>query len=205
MSYTCHSHVIHMSYTCHTHFIHMSHICHTHVIHVSYTCHTHVVHMSYTCHTHRIRPCSVRLGHVRSWMHVGHVVADKQSSMPGWARESYYYRISLAGDRGKQTGVVSGGRFGTPLGLACLGRCAGELAGTLRKRTGSGSRHTHAHMSYTCQNACQTHVIHMPYTWNTHGAHIVFGHALSRSVILGHGCFWQRVVEPLDKCKSAAQ
>ena len=110
--------------------------------------------------------------------------------MPDWTQEFYYYRVSLVDDRGKQTGVVPGGRFGKPPGLAWLGRCAGELAGTLRRKTGSGSRHTHGHMLYTCQTACQTHVIHMPYTWNTHGVHIVFGHALSRLVVLGHGWCW---------------
>ena len=150
---------------------------------MSNTCPTHVIHMSYTSY-------SGMLGYVRSWMHVGHVVADKHSSMPDWTREFYYYRVSLVDDRGKQTGVVPGGRFGTPLGLAWLGCCAGELAGTLRRQTGSGSRHTHGHMFYTCQTACQTHVKHMPYAWNTHGVHIAFGHALSRSVILGHGCCW---------------
>ena len=55
MSYTRHTHVIHMSYTCHTHGIHMSYTGHTHVVHMSHTCHTHVTHMSHmsnTCRTH---------------------------------------------------------------------------------------------------------------------------------------------------------
>ena len=109
--------------------------------------------------------------------------------MPDWTREFYYYRVSLVDDRGNQTGVVPGGRFGKLPGLAWLGRCAGELAGTLRRQTGSRSRHTHGHMLYTCQTACQTNDKHMSYTWNTHGIHmeyIVFGHAVSRSVILGN-------------------
>ena len=118
--------------------------------------------------------------------------------MPDWTREFYYYRVSLVDDRGKQTGVVPGGRFGKPPGLAWLGRCAGELAGTLRRQTGSGPRHTHGHMLYTCQTACQTHIKHMSYTCHTHGIHMEYTlfsamlcHARSFSVmdVVGHlGC-----------------
>ena len=214
MSYTCHTHVIHMSYTCHTHVKHMSntrrthvvhtsYTCHTHVIHMSYTCHTHVQHMSYTCPTHVIHlsnrmsytSYSVMLGYVRSWMHVGHVVADKHSSMPDLAREFYYVLPSQLGGRPWQAD-----RYGPQRPLWHASRPC--LAGTLRRRAGwdvaqaNGQRaqaytwpHV-IHLSNRMSNTCQTHVIHMPYTWNTHGVHIVFGHALSRSVILGHGCCW---------------
>ena len=51
--------------------IHMA-TCYTpvkpHVKHMSYTCLTHAIHMEYTWSTHCFRPCSVTLGHSRSWM-----------------------------------------------------------------------------------------------------------------------------------------
>ena len=79
---TWHTHGKHMSNTCHTHVKHMGYTWHT--WHMSYTWHTmaaHGIHMAYTWNTHRIRSCSVMLCHARSWMHVGHVVADKHASM----------------------------------------------------------------------------------------------------------------------------
>ena len=120
--------------------------------------------------------------------------------MPDWTREFYYYRVSLVDDRGKQTGVVPGGRFGKPPGLAWLGRCAGELAGTLRRQAGSGSRHTHCHVLYTCQTACQTHVIHMPYTWSTHcfrSCSVTLGHSRSWMLLATGGVIHQAIVSLL--------
>ena len=112
MTYTCPTHVQHMSYTCRTHARHMSNTCHTHVIGMSDTCQTHVINMSCTCHRHAIHMSYtsylVMFGHARSWMHMGHVVADMHSSMPGWTREFYYYRVNFVDDRGKRTCVVPG-------------------------------------------------------------------------------------------------
>ena len=54
MTYTWHTHDIHMTYTRHTHDIHMTYTWHTHDIHMTYTWHTHDIHMTYTWHTHDI-------------------------------------------------------------------------------------------------------------------------------------------------------
>ena len=128
--------------------------------------------------------------------------------MPDWTREFYYYRVSLVDDRGNQTGVVPGGRFGKLPGLAWLGRCAGELAGTLRRQTGSGFRHTNVtHVSYTCHthvihmsNTCHIHAIHMECTWSTHcfrSCSVTLGRSRSWMVLATGGVIHQAIVSLL--------
>ena len=150
--------------------------------------------MSNTCHTHVIH---IVFGHARLCSVMGACVTccSGQAFVHAWLDPGVLLLPGQLGGRPWQADRCGPRRPLWHASWPCL-------AGTLRRRTGwdvaqaSGQRvqaytwpHV-IHLSNRMPNTCQTHVIHVPYTWDIHGVHIVFGYALSRSVILGHGCCW---------------